>query len=155
MSSMTKTFWQKKGTGHCNGTLVLLPRHTAYKTYVYTHAVRSTPCRYSLCYANVSWLWCSSQDDYQILAIFGLSTLPHIFGHNLPWGFLYSRPPLMELLSCLSAKRMDHSAFASITEDWTKYQGKTTIHSLSSPTSLTLPARQRSTLRLISATRTI
>ena len=62
---------------------------TAYKTYVYIHAVRLTTCRYSVCYANTSCARCSCQDDYQILAIFGMCTLPRMFGHISVWGFLW------------------------------------------------------------------
>jgi len=66
---------------------------TAYKTYVYIHAVRLTTCtRYSvlvlllvLCYAK-SCAQCGCQDDYQILSIFGMCTLPRMFGHIIGAG---------------------------------------------------------------------
>ena len=63
---------------------------TAYKTYVYIHAVRLTTCtRYSvlvLCYAK-SCARRSCQDDYQILSIFGMCTLPRsMFGHIIGAG---------------------------------------------------------------------
>ena len=88
---------QAHSMGHCNSTLALLPKYTTYMA-IYSpciqniHAVRSTAHRYSICCANMSLAWCSSQDDYQILADFGLCTLPHMFGHNLPWGLLWCHP---------------------------------------------------------------
>jgi len=64
---------------------------TAYKTYVYIHAVRLTTCtRYSVlvllvCYAKL----CTQrgcQDDCQILSVFGMCTLPRMFGHIISVG---------------------------------------------------------------------